>query len=130
MMKRTRSRAAKVDGGGLSPKKRLPAEAPNDSLKKDFFDVPCAKLAIDLLGKKLVRRMQDETRLEGVIVETEAYLGKEYCCIVFYKAISFIKVETTRRLIPTRTNEHHATRLCTWVREQSTCIIYTGRTRA
>ncbi|RUS81070.1 hypothetical protein EGW08_011156 [Elysia chlorotica] len=45
-------------------------------LQTKFFDVPCAQLAIDLLGKKLVRK-SDSQMISGMIVETEAYLGLE-----------------------------------------------------
>lgn len=43
-------------------------------LHQDFFDRDPAVVAKELLGKKLVRKL-DEALLEGVIVETEAYYG-------------------------------------------------------
>ncbi|XP_046490543.1 putative 3-methyladenine DNA glycosylase [Neodiprion pinetum] len=43
----------------------------------EFFDVPSETLAKNLLGKILVRRLENGTILKGKIVETEAYLGGE-----------------------------------------------------
>lgn len=40
-----------------------------------FFDRPAEQLAQALLGQRLVRVMPDGTRLAGLVVETEAYLG-------------------------------------------------------
>jgi hypothetical protein len=45
--------------------------------KDNFYDVPCEDLAKGLLGKILVRRLNDGTVLKGRIVETECYLGGE-----------------------------------------------------
>jgi len=45
-------------------------------LKKDFFKRNPKLVAIELLGKILVRKI-DEKVLEGMIVETEAYFGQE-----------------------------------------------------
>jgi len=45
-------------------------------LKRDFFKRNPKTVAIELLGKVLVRRI-DEKILEGMIVETESYFGKE-----------------------------------------------------
>ena len=42
-----------------------------------FFDRPCTDLAKILLGKKFVRKLQDDNIVEANIVETEAYLGGE-----------------------------------------------------
>ncbi|KAK2576211.1 hypothetical protein KPH14_005581 [Odynerus spinipes] len=42
----------------------------------EFFDKPCEHLAQHLLGKVLVRRLENGTILKGRIVETEGYLGK------------------------------------------------------
>ncbi len=42
-----------------------------------FFDKPCEDLAKRLLGKKLFRKMDSGEIVSGIIVETEAYLGKE-----------------------------------------------------
>jgi DNA-3-methyladenine glycosylase len=46
-------------------------------LKDSFFDVPCEDLAKRLLGKILVRRVNDGTVLKGRVVETECYPGGE-----------------------------------------------------
>lgn len=46
-------------------------------LGDSFFNVPCEELAKRLLGKVLVRRLDDGTILKGRIVETESYLGGE-----------------------------------------------------
>lgn len=42
----------------------------------EFYDTPCEDLAQNLLGKVLVRRLENGTILKGRIVETEGYLGK------------------------------------------------------
>jgi DNA-3-methyladenine glycosylase len=44
-------------------------------LKRDFFATDPITLARALLGRRLVRVLDDGTRLAGIIVETEAYLG-------------------------------------------------------
>src|SRR4051812_44621145 len=44
------------------------------TLPKTFYDRDAEAVARALLGKRLVRRVADETRV-GRIVETEAYLG-------------------------------------------------------
>lgn len=44
-------------------------------LERPFFARDPETLAADLLGRVLVRRLEDGTRLAGRIVETEAYLG-------------------------------------------------------
>ena len=46
-------------------------------LKDSFYDVPCEDLAKRLLGKILVRQINDGTVLKGRIVETECYPGCE-----------------------------------------------------
>jgi len=46
-------------------------------LKDSFYDVPCEDLAKRLLGKILVRRINDGTVLKGRVVETECYPGGE-----------------------------------------------------
>ena len=46
-------------------------------LKDSFYDVPCEELAKRLLGKILVRRINDGTVLKGRVVETECYPGGE-----------------------------------------------------
>jgi DNA-3-methyladenine glycosylase len=43
-------------------------------LDRIFYNRPTLEVAHDLLGKKLVRRM-DGVELSGIIVETEAYIG-------------------------------------------------------
>lgn len=43
-------------------------------LNRKFYDRPTLDVARDLLGKKLVRRL-DGAKLAGMIVETEAYCG-------------------------------------------------------
>ncbi|KAF7993971.1 hypothetical protein HCN44_011240 [Aphidius gifuensis] len=45
-------------------------------LNYDFYDTDCEKLAVNLLGKILVRHLDDGTILKGRIVETESYLGE------------------------------------------------------
>ena len=47
----------------------------NKKLSFNFFDQPCIDLAKELLGKKLVRKLDTGELLSGYIVETEAYLG-------------------------------------------------------
>ncbi|MCX8009793.1 MAG: DNA-3-methyladenine glycosylase [Ignavibacteria bacterium] len=47
----------------------------NNRLGEDFFSRPTLRLAKDLLGKILVRRI-DEKILKGKIVETEAYVDR------------------------------------------------------
>ncbi|KAK0097036.1 hypothetical protein PV326_003526 [Microctonus aethiopoides] len=44
-------------------------------LKYDFFNIPCEDLAQNLLGKILVRKLENGTILKGKIVETESYLA-------------------------------------------------------
>lgn len=43
--------------------------------KENFYDVPCEQLARTLLGKILVRQLDNGQVLKGRIVETECYLG-------------------------------------------------------
>ena len=43
-------------------------------LNQNFYNRPTLEVARDLLGKKLVRRM-DGVELSGIIIETEAYCG-------------------------------------------------------
>ena len=47
------------------------------SFSRAAFNIPADVLGPTLLGCTLVRRLDDGTRLAGVIVETEAYLGVE-----------------------------------------------------
>ncbi len=61
-----------IDGRG-DPPPRLESLTP---LGTAFFDRPTAEVARDLLGKILVSRAGD-TVTGGVIVETEAYLGRD-----------------------------------------------------
>lgn len=42
---------------------------------REFFQTDAATLAKTLIGQRLVRVLDDGTRLSGLIVETEAYLG-------------------------------------------------------
>lgn len=44
-------------------------------LLKEDLDKSCEDLATYLLGKILVRKLEDQTIVKGRIVETEAYLG-------------------------------------------------------
>ncbi|KAJ8976897.1 hypothetical protein NQ317_014068, partial [Molorchus minor] len=46
-------------------------------LVKEDFDKPCKDLAVYLLGKILVRKLEFGAVLKGRIVETECYLGGE-----------------------------------------------------
>ncbi|KAF2899816.1 hypothetical protein ILUMI_06364 [Ignelater luminosus] len=46
-------------------------------LDRQFFDVPCYNLANFLLGKLIVRSLDDGVVLKSRIVETECYLGGE-----------------------------------------------------
>ncbi|XP_047356892.1 DNA-3-methyladenine glycosylase-like isoform X2 [Vespa velutina] len=50
-------------------------EISSSRLPFEFFDTPCEQLAQHLLGKVLVRRLENGTILKGRIVETEGYLG-------------------------------------------------------
>jgi DNA-3-methyladenine glycosylase len=45
-------------------------------LSKDFYNRPTLTVARELLGMRLVRMENDGTRLEGIITETEAYVGE------------------------------------------------------
>ncbi|KAG7209764.1 hypothetical protein KM043_011387 [Ampulex compressa] len=59
------------------PETPLEKEICSARLPYSFFDVPCEELAQRLLGKILVRRLENGTLLKGRIVETEGYLGVE-----------------------------------------------------
>lgn len=50
-------------------------ELSSNRLQYKFYDIPCEELAQQLLGKVLVRYLENGTILKGRIVETEAYLG-------------------------------------------------------
>lgn len=54
-----------------------PAGVPPARLGQRFYDVPCEDLAKSLLGKVLVRRLDNGTVVKGRIVETESYPGAE-----------------------------------------------------
>ncbi|XP_011263383.1 DNA-3-methyladenine glycosylase isoform X1 [Camponotus floridanus] len=57
------------------PKTPLEKELSSSRLQYKFYDIPCEELAQQLLGKVLVRYLENGTILKGRIVETEAYLG-------------------------------------------------------
>lgn len=46
-------------------------------LAEKFFNKACKEFAVDVLGKILVRRLENGKELRGRIIETEAYLGGE-----------------------------------------------------
>lgn len=46
-------------------------------LDENFYDTKCEEMAKSLLGKVLVRQLDDGTIIRGRIVETESYLGGE-----------------------------------------------------
>lgn len=47
----------------------------SDRLPRSFFARPTLQVARDLLGVRLVR-LDDDKHLEGIIIETEAYIGE------------------------------------------------------
>jgi DNA-3-methyladenine glycosylase len=47
----------------------------SERLRREFYLVDAATLAQRLIGQRLVRLLEDGSRLAGIIVETEAYLG-------------------------------------------------------
>jgi len=50
-------------------------ELSSGRLQYEFFNTPCEELAQRLLGKVLVRYLENGTILKGRIIETEGYLG-------------------------------------------------------
>ncbi|XP_043259089.1 DNA-3-methyladenine glycosylase-like [Colletes gigas] len=66
----------------------------SNRLPLSFFDSPCEELAQNLLGKVLVRHLENGTILKGRIVETEGYLG------VIDKASHTYQNKITPRNIP------------------------------
>ena len=57
-------------------------------LNRKFYSRHPSRVARDLLGKTLVRRLNDETRLKGIIVETEAYGGSSDPASHAYRGIT------------------------------------------
>ncbi|XP_076234993.1 uncharacterized protein LOC143179584 [Calliopsis andreniformis] len=66
----------------------------SNRLPFSFFDTPCEELAQNLLGKILVRYLENGTVLKGRIVETEGYLG------IIDKASHTYQNKVTPRNIP------------------------------
>ncbi|XP_043526823.1 putative 3-methyladenine DNA glycosylase [Frieseomelitta varia] len=66
----------------------------SNRLPYSFFDCPCEELAQNLLGKILVRYLENGTILKGRIVETEGYLG------IIDKASHTYQNKVTPRNIP------------------------------
>ncbi|KAL3876851.1 hypothetical protein ACJMK2_034636 [Sinanodonta woodiana] len=62
------------NSSGSNSSEEISASHMSGRLSFAFFNRPCEELAKALLGKKLVR-MIDDKRVSGRIVETEAYLG-------------------------------------------------------
>lgn len=56
------------------PRRQAPSRSPDDPLPASFYDRDPELVALDLLGKRLIRD-SDEGRVEGRIVEVEAYLA-------------------------------------------------------
>lgn len=44
-------------------------------LLRSFFGRDAKTVALDLLGKKILRKLDNGSKIEGIIIETEAYLG-------------------------------------------------------
>ncbi|KAJ8667383.1 hypothetical protein QAD02_009045 [Eretmocerus hayati] len=55
----------------------LEKQLSSNRLPYSFYDVPCTSLAKNMLGKLLVRQLENGIVLKGRIVETESYLGIE-----------------------------------------------------
>jgi len=51
-------------------------EMKNSKLKRSFYNRPTLEVAKELLGKYIVRKIGDK-KLEGRIIETEAYIGPQ-----------------------------------------------------
>ena len=64
-------------------------------LSREFYDGDTVKIARDLLGKYLVRRMPDGELLVGRITETEAYIGR---CDKACHAYNYRRTERTATL--------------------------------
>lgn len=62
-------------------------------LLKEDLDKPCIELSTYLLGKILVRKLEDNTILKGRIVETESYLGGEDKASNTYNGRQVIHIE-------------------------------------
>ncbi|XP_011307098.1 DNA-3-methyladenine glycosylase-like isoform X2 [Fopius arisanus] len=82
LAKKTR---AKVDLDSMKEELKQLEDPPETDLEKEisvnrlnyeFYDTPCEELAQNLLGKILVRRLDNGIVLKGRIVETESYLGE------------------------------------------------------
>ena len=46
-----------------------------ERLQRDFYRKDCITLSKKLLGKVLIRKLDDETILCGLIIDVEAYIG-------------------------------------------------------
>jgi len=57
-------------------------------LPRSFFSRSPTVVAKELIGKSLVRRLENERRLEGIIVETEAYGGSRDPASHVYRGIT------------------------------------------
>ena len=70
-----------------------------DILTKDFYDRDTLTVARDLLGRELVRVMEDGTVLRCVITETEAYIGRldKACHAYGYKRTPAPRPSSPRR---------------------------------
>jgi DNA-3-methyladenine glycosylase len=79
------SAGSAADGGGVERTNRSaathssfpPTPSPSLRLPASFLSTDSVTLAQKLLGQRLVRILDDGTRLSGIIVETEAYLGAQ-----------------------------------------------------
>ena len=70
-----------------------------DILTKDFYDRDTLTVARDLLGRELVRVMEDGTVLRCTITETEAYIGRldKACHAYGYKRTPAPRPSSPRR---------------------------------